>query len=101
MGAAAASGSEIVIVTDDNPRGEDPGAIRAAVLEGAPDAIEVGDRREAIAEAIRRAEAEDIVLVAGKGHEQGQIIGSGDKMRILPFDDVQVARECAGAQVHS
>jgi UDP-N-acetylmuramoyl-L-alanyl-D-glutamate--2,6-diaminopimelate ligase len=101
MGAAAASGSEVVIVTDDNPRGEDPGAIRAAVLEGAPDAIEVSDRREAIAEAIRRAEAEDIVLVAGKGHEQGQIIGSGDTMRILPFDDVQVARECAGAQVHS
>ena len=101
MGAAAASGSEVVIVTDDNPRGEDPGAIRAAVLDGAPGAIEIGDRREAIAEAIRRAEAEDIVLVAGKGHEQGQIIGSGDTMRILPFDDVQVARECAGAQVHS
>ena len=101
MGAVAAQGSEIVIVTDDNPRGEDPDTIRSAILEGAPDAIEVGDRREAIAGAIHRAEAEDIVLVAGKGHEQGQIIGSGETMRILPFDDVQVARECAGAQVHS
>lgn len=101
MGVAAAKGSEIVIVTDDNPRGEDPAAIRAAVLEGAPDAIEIGDRREAIAEAIRQAGAQDIVLVAGKGHEQGQIIGSGDTMRILPFDDVQVARECAGAEVQS
>lgn len=93
MGEAASKGSEVVIVTDDNPRGEDPAAIRAAVLAGAPDAIEIGDRREAIAEAIRRAGAKDIVLVAGKGHEQGQIIGSGENMRVLPFDDVQVARE--------
>lgn len=93
MGAAASKGSEVVIVTDDNPRGEDPAAIRAQVLAGAPGAIEIGDRREAIAEAIRQAGASDIVLVAGKGHEQGQIIGSGENMRILPFDDVQVARE--------
>jgi len=99
MGAAAAAGSDVVIVTDDNPRGEDAATIRAAVLEGAPDAIEIGDRRAAIAEAIRLAGAQDIVLVAGKGHEQGQIIGSGESMRILPFDDVQVARECAGAEV--
>lgn len=99
MGAAAAAGSEVVIVTDDNPRGEDPAAIRAQVLEGAPDAIEIGDRREAIAAAIARAQAQDIVLVAGKGHEQGQIIGSGESMRILPFDDVQVARECAAQEV--
>ncbi|HSM54235.1 MAG TPA: UDP-N-acetylmuramoyl-L-alanyl-D-glutamate--2,6-diaminopimelate ligase, partial [Erythrobacter sp.] len=94
-----AAGSDVVIVTDDNPRGEDAATIRAAVLEGAPDAIEIGDRRAAIAEAIRQAGAQDIVLVAGKGHEQGQIIGSGESMRILPFDDVQVARECAGAEV--
>lgn len=101
MGAAATKGSEVVIVTDDNPRGEDPAAIRAAVLEGAADALEFGDRREAIAQAIRLAGPQDIVLVAGKGHEQGQIIGSGENMRVLPFDDVQVARECAAQEVQS
>ena len=66
-------------------------AIRKAVLAGAPGAIEIGDRRAAIAEAIAMAKAGDIVLVAGKGHEQGQIIGD----QVLPFDDVTVARECA------
>jgi UDP-N-acetylmuramoyl-L-alanyl-D-glutamate--2,6-diaminopimelate ligase len=55
----------------------------------------VGDRRAAIAEAIATAGRDDIVLIAGKGHEQGQIIGSGENMRVLPFDDVTVARECA------
>ncbi len=95
MGRAACAGSDVVIVTDDNPRGEDPAAIRAAVLAGCDGkAREIADRREAIAEAIARAGRDDIVLVAGKGHEQGQIIGRGDAMRILPFDDVQVAREC-------
>jgi len=91
MGAVAARLSDVVIVTDDNPRSEDPAAIRKAVLAGAPGAIEVGDRRQAIAEAIAMARAGDIVLVAGKGHEQGQIIGD----QVLPFDDVTVARECA------
>jgi UDP-N-acetylmuramoyl-L-alanyl-D-glutamate--2,6-diaminopimelate ligase len=91
MGAVAARLSDVVIVTDDNPRSEEPAAIRRAVLAGAPDAIEVGDRRAAIGEAIAMAKAGDIVLVAGKGHEQGQIIGD----QVLPFDDVTVARECA------
>lgn len=91
MGQAAAMGADVVIVTDDNPRGEDPAAIRAEVLKGAPEATEIGGRREAIAAAIGMAEAEDIVLIAGKGHEQGQIVGD----RVLPFDDVSVARECA------
>ncbi|WP_226017185.1 UDP-N-acetylmuramoyl-L-alanyl-D-glutamate--2,6-diaminopimelate ligase [Novosphingobium sp. FKTRR1] len=96
MGRAACAGSEVVIVTDDNPRGEDPAAIRAAVLAGCDGrAREVGGRREAIAAAIAEAGKGDIVLLAGKGHEQGQIIGRGDSVRILPFDDVQVARECA------
>ena len=95
MGAVAASGADVVIVTDDNPRGEDAGSIRRAVLQGCPDAIEIGDRREAIAAAIGRAGADDIVLIAGKGHEQGQIVGAGAAMRVLPFDDVTVARECA------
>ena len=91
MGAVAARLSDMVIVTDDNPRSEDPAAIRRALLGGAPDATEIGDRREAIGAAIGMARAGDIVLVAGKGHEQGQIIGD----KVLPFDDVTVARECA------
>ncbi|MBX7483291.1 UDP-N-acetylmuramoyl-L-alanyl-D-glutamate--2,6-diaminopimelate ligase [Qipengyuania qiaonensis] len=95
MGEAAAKASDLVIVTDDNPRGEDPADIRRQVLEGAPQAREIGDRREAILAAIAEAGADDIVLIAGKGHETGQIIGSGENMRVLPFDDVEVARECA------
>lgn len=100
MGQAAASGSGLVIVTDDNPRGEDPAAIRAMVMQGAArmggDVLEIADRREAIAAAIDAARAGDIVLIAGKGHEEGQIIGRGSETRILPFNDVIVARECAG-----
>ena len=95
MGEIAAARSDIVIVTDDNPRGEDPAAIRMQVLAGAPGASEVGDRRAAIRAAIDEARAGDIVLIAGKGHEQGQVVGAGDTMRVLPFDDVTVARECA------
>ncbi|WP_338466447.1 UDP-N-acetylmuramoyl-L-alanyl-D-glutamate--2,6-diaminopimelate ligase [Novosphingobium sp. ZN18A2] len=97
MGRAAAAGSDLVIVTDDNPRGEDPAAIRKAVLGGCPGAMEVADRREAISAAVAAADGDDIVLVAGKGHEQGQIVGRGDAMRVLPFDDVEVAREVAAA----
>ena len=91
MGEVAAAQSDIVIVTDDNPRSEEPASIRRAILAGAPDAIEVAGRREAIGHAISLAGAGDIVLLAGKGHEQGQIVGD----QVLPFDDVQVARECA------
>ncbi|MCW1381273.1 UDP-N-acetylmuramoyl-L-alanyl-D-glutamate--2,6-diaminopimelate ligase [Novosphingobium sp. KCTC 2891] len=95
MGRAACAGADVVIVTDDNPRGEEPATIRAAILRGCDDkARETGDRREAIGAAIAMAAAGDIVLVAGKGHEQGQIVGRGESMRVLPFDDVQVAREC-------
>ena len=91
MGAVATRLSDVVIVTDDNPRSEDPARIRADILAGAPGAVEIGGRREAIAEGIRIAGAGDIVLVAGKGHETGQIVGD----RVLPFDDALVARECA------
>ncbi|HET7575193.1 MAG TPA: UDP-N-acetylmuramoyl-L-alanyl-D-glutamate--2,6-diaminopimelate ligase [Sphingomicrobium sp.] len=91
MGAVVARLSDVAIVTDDNPRSEDPARIRKDILAGASDAIEVPGRREAIAEAIRIARAGDIVLVAGKGHETGQIVGD----RVLPFDDALVARECA------
>jgi UDP-N-acetylmuramoyl-L-alanyl-D-glutamate--2,6-diaminopimelate ligase len=91
MGAVAAAGADVVIVTDDNPRSEDAGAIRAAVLAGCPEAAEIGDRRAAIGAGVAMAGRGDIVLVAGKGHEQGQIVGD----LVLPFDDVQVAREAA------
>jgi UDP-N-acetylmuramoyl-L-alanyl-D-glutamate--2,6-diaminopimelate ligase len=91
MGAVAMRLSDVVIVTDDNPRGEDPARIRSEVMGGAAGATEVPGRREAIAEAIRIAREGDIVLVAGKGHETGQIIGD----KVLPFDDALVARECA------
>ena len=100
MGAVATAHSDMIIVTDDNPRGEDPAAIRAQVLAGAGEtARDIGDRRAAICTAVSEAQAGDIVLVAGKGHEQGQIIGSGENMRILPFDDVEVARQCAAEGV--
>jgi UDP-N-acetylmuramoyl-L-alanyl-D-glutamate--2,6-diaminopimelate ligase len=91
MGKVAVELSDVVIVTDDNPRSEDPARIRADIMAGASGATEVPGRREAIAEAIRIARDGDIVLVAGKGHETGQIIGD----RVLPFDDALVARECA------
>ncbi|SNS61897.1 UDP-N-acetylmuramoyl-L-alanyl-D-glutamate--2,6-diaminopimelate ligase [Sphingopyxis indica] len=95
MGRVAAAKADLAIITDDNPRGEDPAAIRAAIAEGAPAAQVIGDRRAAIAAAIAEAGAEDIVCIAGKGHEQGQIVGAGEAMRIIPFDDVGVAREVA------
>jgi UDP-N-acetylmuramoyl-L-alanyl-D-glutamate--2,6-diaminopimelate ligase len=90
----------VVIVTDDNPRGEDAATIRAAIMQGAVrNAREIAGRRAAIAAAIAEAGRGDIVLIAGKGHEQGQIVGAGEAMRVLPFDDVTVARECAAEGV--
>jgi UDP-N-acetylmuramoyl-L-alanyl-D-glutamate--2,6-diaminopimelate ligase len=91
MGAVATRLADLVIVTDDNPRSEDASAIRRDILGGAPGAREVAGRREAIAAAVAEAGPDDIILLAGKGHEQGQIVGD----QVLPFDDVTVARECA------
>jgi UDP-N-acetylmuramoyl-L-alanyl-D-glutamate--2,6-diaminopimelate ligase len=91
MGQVSVQLSDVVIVTDDNPRSEDAAAIRADIMAGAPGAIEIEGRREAIAHAVSLVGPGDIVLLAGKGHETGQEIAG----RILPFDDVQVARECA------
>ena len=91
MGQVAQMQADVAIVTDDNPRTEDPAVIRAAILKGAPQARDMGDRREAIRFAVEQAGPQDIVLIAGKGHEQGQIVGDME----LPFDDVSVARECA------
>jgi UDP-N-acetylmuramoyl-L-alanyl-D-glutamate--2,6-diaminopimelate ligase len=83
MGAVAAAKADRVVVTDDNPRSESPAAIRAAIMSAAPGAIEIGDRREAIRSAIADLRRGDVLLVAGKGHETGQIIGD----RIVPFSD--------------
>jgi len=83
MGAVAAAKADRVIVTDDNPRGEEPAAIRAAILAAAPGAAEIGDRRAAIRAAIAELRAGDVLLIAGKGHETGQIIGD----RVVPFSD--------------
>ncbi|MEP6697123.1 MAG: UDP-N-acetylmuramoyl-L-alanyl-D-glutamate--2,6-diaminopimelate ligase [Pseudonocardiales bacterium] len=94
MGEAAARGADLVVVTDDNPRSEDPAAIRAAILAGArrsgPAApMDVAGRREAMAAAVRQARAGDTLLVAGKGHEQGQEIAG----ELHPFDDRVVLAE--------
>jgi UDP-N-acetylmuramoyl-L-alanyl-D-glutamate--2,6-diaminopimelate ligase len=83
MGAIAAEKADRVIVTDDNPRSEEPAKIRAAILAAAPGAVEIGDRREAIRRAIDELAAGDVLLIAGKGHETGQIIGK----QTLPFSD--------------
>ena len=94
MGAAGAAGADVLLVTDDNPRSEDPAAIRSAVLAGAlgvkdrGEVVEVGDRRAAVAEAVRRARPGDAVVVAGKGHEQGQEVAGV----VHPFDDRAVLR---------
>jgi UDP-N-acetylmuramoyl-L-alanyl-D-glutamate--2,6-diaminopimelate ligase len=94
MGAVAARLADVVVVTDDNPRSEDPAAVRAAVIEGARSAagsavVQIGDRRDAIDHALQLARAGDCVLIAGKGHETGQEIGSV----VHPFDDREVVRE--------
>jgi len=86
--------ADLAIVTDDNPRSEDAAAIRAQVRQGAPDAHEIGDRRRAIHEAVRIMGDGDVVVIAGKGHEQGQIVGAVTH----PFDDVTVATEALSAE---
>ena len=79
--------ADYTFLTDDNPRNEEPSEIRAMVLVGAPNSIEVADRAEAILRAVDFLQAGDTLLIAGKGHESGQIVGSD----ILPFDDVEQA----------
>ncbi|WP_093038931.1 UDP-N-acetylmuramoyl-L-alanyl-D-glutamate--2,6-diaminopimelate ligase [Roseovarius azorensis] len=87
MGQAAADHADLVIVTDDNPRSEDPAAIRAAVLAGCPAAREVGDRAEAILRGVDMLGPGDALLICGKGHETGQTVGDD----VLPFDDAEQA----------
>ena len=93
MGAAAAQCADLVIVTDDNPRSEDPAAIRREVLAGAPAAREQGDRRAAIREAVAELGDGDVLVVAGKGHEQGQTVAGV----VHPFDDVGEVRAALAA----
>jgi len=93
MGQAAAEHADIVFVTDDNPRSEDPASIREAVLAGAPNATEVADRAEAILRGVDALGPGDALLIAGKGHETGQIIGDD----VLPFDDVEQASVAVSA----
>lgn len=93
MGQAAATHADVVFVTDDNPRSEDPAAIRAAVLLGCPDATEVADRAEAILRGVDALGPGDALLICGKGHESGQIIGG----TVFPFDDVEQASVAVAA----
>ena len=88
MGEIAARLSDIAIVTDDKPRTEDPAAIRAEILAASPRLSEMGGRAEAIRHAVGLLQAGDVLVVAGKGHETGQIIGD----RTLPFSDQEVVR---------
>ncbi|EHH68646.1 UDP-N-acetylmuramoyl-L-alanyl-D-glutamate--2,6-diaminopimelate ligase [Gluconobacter morbifer] len=92
MGEIAARMADLAIVTDDNPRTENPAEIRSEIHAACPDALEIADRRSAIAAGLNALGQGDILVVAGKGHEQGQIVGT----TILPFDDRTVVRELAG-----
>jgi UDP-N-acetylmuramoyl-L-alanyl-D-glutamate--2,6-diaminopimelate ligase len=94
MGAAASKLADLVIVTDDNPRGEEPAAIRAAILAAAPGALEIGDRREAILSAVAGLREGDVLVVAGKGHERGQIVGD----MTHPFDDIDEVAAALGVR---
>ncbi|MBN2758988.1 MAG: UDP-N-acetylmuramoyl-L-alanyl-D-glutamate--2,6-diaminopimelate ligase [Rhodobacteraceae bacterium] len=87
MGEAAAKHADVAFVTDDNPRSEDPAAIRAEILKACPDAIEIADRAEAILRGVDELEPGDALLIAGKGHETGQIVGD----TVYPFDDLEQA----------
>jgi UDP-N-acetylmuramoyl-L-alanyl-D-glutamate--2,6-diaminopimelate ligase len=83
MGAIATQKAERVVITDDNPRSEEAAAIRKSILAAAPGAAEIGDRREAIRRTVAELQSGDVLLVAGKGHETGQIVGT----KVLPFSD--------------
>ena len=92
MGEIAATKADVVIVTDDNPRSEDAASIRASILSAAPGAREIGDRGLAIRTAVRELQAGDVLVVAGKGHETGQIVGD----RVLPFSDHEAVAAALG-----
>ena len=91
MGQAAARFADFAIVTDDNPRSEDPAPIRAAIRAAVPDALDIGDRRQAIEAGLKTMGPDDLFIIAGKGHETGQIVGD----TTLPFDDAEAAQSAA------
>jgi UDP-N-acetylmuramoyl-L-alanyl-D-glutamate--2,6-diaminopimelate ligase len=93
MGQVAENFADRVYVTDDNPRNEDARRIRAEVMAGCPGAIEIADRAEAILVAVDALQPDDVLLIAGKGHETGQIIGDS----IIPFDDIEQASVAVAA----
>ena len=88
MGSVAHAKADLIFVTDDNPRSEDPAGIRAAIITACPNAIEIADRGHAIAAAMQEIGPDDVLLIAGKGHESFQLVGS----ETLPFSDASVAR---------
>jgi UDP-N-acetylmuramoyl-L-alanyl-D-glutamate--2,6-diaminopimelate ligase len=95
MGEIAQKQADWVVITDDNPRNEDPAIVRAEILTGCADKShvqEVGDRKEAIIEGIEKLNTHDVLIIAGKGHEPGQIVGD----KVLPFDDAEEARKALG-----
>ena len=92
MGDRAQALADIVYVTDDNPRSENAELIRAEIMQGAPKATDIADRTEAMAVAINALQAGDVLLIAGKGHETGQIIGAN----VIPHNDADVARQIVG-----
>ncbi len=95
MGAIAAENADHVIVTDDNPRSENPESIRAAILAAAKNATDIGDRAEAIRTGISALQQGDVLLIAGKGHETGQIVGD----KVLPFSDHEAVAAALAARV--
>ena len=97
MGRIAATLADEVIVTDDNPRGESAAAIRAEIITGCPHASEIGDRAEAIHRGVADIEANDMLLIAGKGHETGQTAGG----KVRRFDDREVARHALANQAEA
>jgi UDP-N-acetylmuramoyl-L-alanyl-D-glutamate--2,6-diaminopimelate ligase len=95
MGAMAAENADHIIVTDDNPRSENPATIRAAILAAAKGASDIGDRAEAIEAGIAALQPGDALLIAGKGHETGQIVGD----KVLPFSDHEAVAAALAARV--
>jgi UDP-N-acetylmuramoyl-L-alanyl-D-glutamate--2,6-diaminopimelate ligase len=96
MGEVVRRLADIGYVTDDNPRSEDPARIRAEIMQAFPEGIEIGNREQAIHQAVRSLRAGDLLLVAGKGHETGQTIGS----EVKPFSDHEVVRRAVEEQAH-
>jgi UDP-N-acetylmuramoyl-L-alanyl-D-glutamate--2,6-diaminopimelate ligase len=93
MGAIAAAHADRVYVTDDNPRGEDAAQIRREIMAKCPNGIEIADRRKAIHQAVADLNVGDVLVIAGKGHETGQIVGD----EVLPFSDLAEARDAVAA----